>query len=100
MRIHVAWDQISGASVIVESGFKDFNVTSSQGSHFFHNITLFKIAYFTVDCINNDCFIDWEWLSEQEHVEEDKFTRHLSFDKPLIVKVSSQKCMGIILKPN
>lgn len=33
--IPVTWDQISGASVIVEAGFKDFAVTPSQGSHFF-----------------------------------------------------------------
>ncbi|HEY7615470.1 MAG TPA: PEP/pyruvate-binding domain-containing protein, partial [Terriglobales bacterium] len=33
--IPVAWEQISGARVIVEAGFRDFRVTPSQGSHFF-----------------------------------------------------------------
>jgi hypothetical protein len=33
--IPVEWDEISGARVIVEAGFRDFRVTPSQGSHFF-----------------------------------------------------------------
>ena len=57
--IPVTWEQISGASVIVESGFKDIDVTPSQGSHFFQNITSFRIGYFTVNSSNNPGFIDW-----------------------------------------
>jgi len=41
--IPVTWDQISGAAAIVESGFADFNVAPSQGTHFFQNITSFKM---------------------------------------------------------
>ncbi|MEK6566491.1 MAG: PEP/pyruvate-binding domain-containing protein, partial [Bacteroidota bacterium] len=33
--IPVEWEQISGARAIVETGFKDMDVTPSQGSHFF-----------------------------------------------------------------
>ena len=33
--IPVTWNQIAGARVIVEAGFKDFRVTPSQGTHFF-----------------------------------------------------------------
>ena len=98
--IPVSWDQISGASVIVESGFKDFSVTPSQGSHFFHNITSFGIGYFTVQDVTNECFIDWEWLAKQTSVKEYSFTRHLRFDKPLITKISGQKNKGVIYKPN
>src|SRR5579862_1464624 len=47
--IPVEWDEISGARVIVEAGFKDFRVTPSQGSHFFQNLTAFQIGYFTVN---------------------------------------------------
>jgi len=43
--IPVTWDQISSAAVIIESGFKDFNVTPSQGSHFFQNLTSFRILH-------------------------------------------------------
>ena len=36
--IPVEWDEISGARVIVEAGFRDFRVIPSQGSHFFQNL--------------------------------------------------------------
>src|ERR1700731_2839594 len=45
--IPVEWDEISGARVIVEAGFRDFRVTPSQGRHFFQNLTAFRIGYFT-----------------------------------------------------
>ena len=60
--IPVAWDQISGARVIVESGFRDFRVVPSQGSHFFQNLTAFQIGYFTVNPDAGEGFVDWEWL--------------------------------------
>jgi hypothetical protein len=97
--IPVTWDQISGASVIVESGFKDFNVTPSQGSHFFQNITSFKVGYFSVNALDNLGFIDWDWLSQQPAVRELKYARHLIFDKPLGVRINGQQNKGIILKP-
>lgn len=97
--IPVTWDQISGASVIVEAGFKDFNVTPSQGSHFFHNITSFGIGYFTIGEINNECFIDWEWLTDQESADEYSFTKHLKYKLPLLTKISGQKNKGVIYKP-
>jgi hypothetical protein len=97
--IPVTWDQIAGASVIVEAGFKDFNVTPSQGSHFFQNITSFRIGYFTVNSFSNLGFIDWEWLSKQPAVEESTYIRHLHFDDPITVRINGHKNMGIILKP-
>jgi hypothetical protein len=97
--IPVTWDQISGASVIVEAGFKDMNVTPSQGSHFFQNITSFKVGYFTVNSFIHQGFIDWDWLNAQKAVEEFEFTRHLCFDKPITVKINGTKNKGIITKP-
>jgi len=97
--IPVTWDQISGASVIVESGFKDLNVTPSQGSHFFQNITSFRVGYFTVNSFVNLGNIDWDWLLSQTPVEELIYTKHLHFDEPLTVKINSHKNKGIILKP-
>ncbi len=97
--IPVTWDQISGASVMVEAGFKDFNVTPSQGSHFFHNITSFGIGYFTIGETNNECFIDWEWLTAQESNEEYSYTRHIKSNSPILIKISGQKNKGVIYKP-
>lgn len=97
--IPVSWDQISGASVIVESGFKDFKVTPSQGSHFFQNITSFRIAYFTVNSDSQDGKIDWKWLADQKAEEEKTFTRHIRFKGQIITKVSGSQNIGIISKP-
>lgn len=97
--IPVTWDQISGAGVIVEAGFKDFNVTPSQGSHFFQNITSFRIGYFTVNSLDHLGFIDWEWLAQQDAVEETRYIRHLQFNEPLDVRINGHKNKGIIIKP-
>jgi hypothetical protein len=97
--IPVTWDQISGASVIVESGFKDIDVTPSQGSHFFQNITSFRVGYFTVNTSQLVGFIDWEWLKKQPVQSEFNFVRHLRFKKPLSAKINGRKNKGVILKP-
>ena len=97
--IPVTWDQIAGACVIVESGFKDFNVTPSQGSHFFQNITSFRVGYFTVSWVGHMGFIDWDWLKQQQAVEELQFTRHLRFEEPIVAKINGRKNVGIIMKP-
>ncbi len=97
--IPVTWDQIAGASVIVESGFKDFNVTPSQGSHFFQNITSFKVGYFTVNTPNDLDFINWDWLNSETPVEKLNFCRHIQFEKPISVKINGHKNIGVILKP-
>jgi CheY-like chemotaxis protein len=97
--IPVTWDQISGAVAIVESGFKDFEVEPSQGSHFFQNITSFRVGYFTVDASHKIGFIDWDWLVTQPAIEELEFTKHLKFKNPVSVRINGHKNIGIILKP-
>lgn len=97
--IPVTWDQISGAVAIVESGFRDFSVTPSQGSHFFQNLTSFRIAYFTVNSFIKEGFIDWQWLKEQPVYEDMGIAKHLRFDQPLSVKINGHLSKGIILKP-
>ncbi|MBN1782092.1 histidine kinase [bacterium] len=97
--IPVNWEQISGARTIVEAGFKDFNVEPSQGTHFFQNLNSFEVGYFTVPSESSDNFIDWDWLLNQAHVDEKKYTRQLRFDNPLIIKMSAHQNRGIILKP-
>ena len=97
--IPVKWDQISGAKVIVEAGFKDMEVDPSQGSHFFHNITSFRISYFTVNSTAQDGFVDWEWLRMKPAVEEKRFVRHIRLENPIVAKVDGHQNKGIIPKP-
>jgi hypothetical protein len=97
--IPVTWEMISGARAIVETSFKDFSVTPSQGSHFFENLNSFLIGYFTVQSTNEKTFIDWDWLLQQDSIEEMNYTRLLRFDKKVMIKMNGRKNEGIILKP-
>ena len=98
--IPVTWDQISGARVIVESGFRDFRVTPSQGSHFFQNLTSFQIGYFTVNEDLGEGFIDWTWIAAQRAESNLEFVRHLRFDAPVVVKMNGRRNLGLIFKPS
>ena len=98
--IPVEWDQISGARVIVEAGFRDFRVTPSQGSHFFQNLTAFQIGYFTVNPDADEGFIDWEWLNQQPAEEELGCVRHLRLAAPFHIVMNGRRGQGIILKPS
>jgi len=97
--IPVEWDEISGARVIVEAGFHDFRVTPSQGSHFFQNLTAFRIGYFTVNPDAGEGSIDWQWLTEQPAVGEQGCVRHLQFAEPIRVVMNSHTSQGVIFKP-
>ena len=97
--IPVEWDEISGARVIVEAGFRDFRVTPSQGSHFFQNLTAFQIGYFTVNPDAGEGSVDWQWLTEQAAVEEEGCVRHLQFAEPIRVVMNSHTSQGVIFKP-
>jgi CheY-like chemotaxis protein len=97
--IPVEWDEISGARVIVEAGFHDFRVTPSQGSHFFQNLTAFRIGYFTVNPDAGEGSVDWQWLTEQPAVEEEGCVRHLQFVEPIRVVMNSRASQGVIFKP-
>ncbi len=97
--IPVEWDEISGARVIVEAGFRDLRVTPSQGSHFFQNLTAFQIGYFTVNPDTGEGSVDWQWLTEQPAVEEQGCVRHLQFAEPIRVVMNSRTSQGVIFKP-
>ncbi len=97
--IPVRWDQIAGARVIVEAGFRDLDVVPSQGSHFFQNLTAFMTGYFCVGADRGASWIDWEWLSSLPLSGSMEFTRHARLDGPLTVNLNNRKRKGIILKP-
>ncbi len=97
--IPVTWDQIAGARVIVESGFKDFRVTPSQGSHFFQNLTAFRVGYFTVNPDAGEGFVDWDWLAEQCGTEDHGCVRLLHFERPISVLMDGKTGQGMIFKP-
>lgn len=97
--VPIQWGQISAARVIIESGLENFFIEPSQGSHFFQNLTSFRIAYFTIYPFKNDGFYNLEYLNQVEAEYEDQYFRHLHFNKPLIVKIDGKKSKAIIYKP-
>ena len=97
--IPVKWEEIVGARAIVESTFKDFSVTLSQGSHFFQNIVAFQVGYFTVSENDQDSFINWNWLLGKTPFDQMEFTKLVRFKSPVVIKMNGQQRKGIILKP-
>ena len=97
--IPVTWEQVSGAQVIVEAGFRDLIVTPSQGTHFFDNLVSHGIGYFTVNPERGDGILDWNWLGGQPAAWENGPVRHLRLDAPLSVRMQGSRGDGWILKP-
>lgn len=97
--IPVTWDQIAGVRAIIESTFRDFTVTPSQGSHFFQNLNSFMVGYYTINSGNDDNYVNWEWLLTQQPVKKTHFVRHLQFENPIVIKMNGHESKGIILKP-
>lgn len=97
--IPVEWDEISGARVIVEAGFRDFRVIPSQGSHFFQNLMAFQVGYFTVNPDAGEGSVDWQWLAEHPADAENGCVRHLHFCDPLLVIMNGKSREGTIFKP-
>ncbi|MBT8399089.1 MAG: histidine kinase [Rhodothermia bacterium] len=97
--IPVKWNEISGARVIVEAGFRDLVVPPSQGTHFFQNLVSFQVGYFTIDPGSETDFVDWDWLQGQDDLASGEFVRHLRFDDPVAVRMNGVEKQGLILKP-
>jgi hypothetical protein len=74
------------------------NVELSQGSHFFHNLSSFRVPYFSVP-LGRRAAIDWSWLERQRLVAESTHVRHVEADRPLEIRVDGRTGRGIILKP-
>ncbi len=101
--VPVKWANITNARVIVEASLDDFRVDASQGSHFFQNLTSFRIAYLTVNPSIHDGTYDVGYLDQQPAEFEDDYVRHVRFDAPLLVKVDGRRAnppvKAVIRKP-
>ena len=97
--IPVGFGQISKAAVIVEAPMKGMNSELSQGSHFFHNLSAFKIVYFSIP-YSGQYPVDWEWLEQMEPVYETENIVQLKLAEPLQVKVDGESGRGFVKKGN
>ena len=97
--IPVTWPQISTARAIVETDFRDLEVEPSQGSHFFHNLTCFGVAFFAAHQRAGLSRINWEWFADQPAVNEemDGILRHIRLGEAVRVLVDGASGRGVIL---
>jgi hypothetical protein len=97
--IPIKWPQISASRLIIESGLENYRIDPSQGTHFFQNLTAFRVGYFTVNPFMSDGFVDYEFLSGMDAVYEDTFIRHVRFPEPLTIRIDGRKKLGVVMKP-
>jgi hypothetical protein len=97
--IPVKWPQISAARIIIESGLKNYRIDPSQGTHFFQNLTSFRVGYFTINPYINEGYYDVDFLNKLEVIYEDYFIRHVRFVNSLEIIIDGKKHKGVILKP-
>jgi len=107
--IPVNFPQISFSRVIVETDLPNFSVESSQGSHFFHNVTSMNIGYLSVsqghavfkgNAVPQDRkdFIDWEWLKSLNCEKTLKFCRWSRTPRPLNIVMDGRTSNTVIFK--
>ncbi len=97
--IPVKWSQISEARVIIEAGLENYHIDPSQGSHFFQNLTSFRVGYMTVNSFIKEGIYDVEFLNKQKSIFEKDFIRVVRFGKPLVIKFNGRQNIAAILKP-
>ena len=98
--IPVKWPQISAARIIIESGLKNYRIDPSQGTHFFQNLTSFRVGYFTINPYIDEGFYNVDFLNGIEATYEDSFIRHVSFPDPLEIMIDGRKHRGVIMQPS
>ncbi len=96
--IPVDWPQICHARVIVETPLRGEFLESSQGTHFFHNLTTARIGYLTVTP-QADAFIDQAWLDALPAAREAGRVRHVRLDAPLRIMLDGRNGRAAILRP-
>jgi hypothetical protein len=99
--IPVEWPQISAARAIVETDFTDLQVEPSLGSHFFHNLTCFGVAFFAVHEAQMQGWVDWDWFRRQNSIDEalGGAVKHLRLDTPIQILVDGSSGQGVIREP-
>jgi len=95
--IPVNFGQISKAAVIVEAPLEGMNSELSQGSHFFHNLSAFKIFYFSIP-YSNQYPVDWSWLDNIKPSYESENIIQLKLPEPMLIKVDGESGRGFVRK--
>ena len=98
--IPVKWTQISSARLIVEAGLENYRIDPSQGTHFFHNLTTFKVGYFTVNTYKNDGYLNLDRLATYPALFENQYLRHVRLPSPVVIKINGKAGVGAVVVSN
>jgi CheY-like chemotaxis protein len=96
--VPVVFSSINAARVIVETPMPHMVVDPSQGSHFFHNMTSFKISYLTVRKDDKNNFVDWDWLDKQPIEHDGTYLRLVKPTNKIEAVVDGHSGKSIIIK--
>ncbi|NOY87928.1 MAG: histidine kinase [FCB group bacterium] len=96
--IPIIWKQISGAKVIVEAAYGDFAPDPSFGTHFFQNLTSFRIGYMTINPNIKNGFIDFDWIMNQTIADKTEHVSHIQLITPLTILIDGRIGKGVIAK--
>jgi uncharacterized protein YigE (DUF2233 family) len=84
--------------VIIESGLDNFRIDPSQGTHFFQNLTSFRVGYMTVNPFINDGCFNHDKLAVKKALYDDGQIRHVRFRDPLVIKIDGRTNRGVIFE--
>jgi hypothetical protein len=79
-------------------GAGEFPVDPSQGTHFFQNLTSFRVGYLTINPYMNDGHYDLDFLNRQPASFETEYLRCITFEQPLVIQIDGKSNRGVILK--
>jgi hypothetical protein len=94
--IPVKWSQISGARLIIEMSLEKYMIDPSQGTHFFQNLTSFRVGYFTINQPHNQGRIAWDVIDKLPVIFENDFISHVRSKKPLTIMLDAKNGNGVV----
>ncbi len=96
--IPVDFSNITGARAIIETQLPKMIAEPSQGSHFFQNLTSFKIAYLTIKEYSSGSSVNWDWFNNAEAADETEYLKLIRLKQPLEILIDGQTGKGLILE--
>ncbi len=97
--VPVQFGDISQASAIVETVIEGFEITPSQGTHFFHNVVAMQIGYFSASYMRSKGdFINKDLLESMKSIGKSKYFKHLRSSKPLCVRMDGKTGRAVIYR--
>jgi CheY-like chemotaxis protein len=97
--IPVKWPNISNARTIIEVGLDKFDIEPSQGTHFFHNLTSFRVGYFNLFRKDFEPSEFYNKLQQHKLVFENEYIQHYQFSSALKVAIDGRSGKGIVNLP-